>query len=296
MTDPFKRFSMASIAAACLLGLAGCNPPPATPPAEVKAAAPASTSSVAPGSVVSMEKAQALVAGASHGVAHVLSVFAGKDGMTGAITVNDGHPKEVVWISPGGNVLFPGPAITIDGQNLTQTALTEQHVYISPAELASKIEGRGFIVGKKGPILTTFMDANCVWCHELYKNIMPRVNKGELRLNVVMVGILKPTSIERAVAILGAKDPAAALAKDEAGFVASTEEGGIEPLKVPRPDLEAKIRENASFMGEAGQVSTPGLLFCDKGTKQLTYMLGYPQDQAAFAAKLGTEGNPICNK
>lgn len=296
MTHTFKRFSLATLSAACLLALAGCNPPPAAP-APDKAPAPVASASTVAGATVNLDKVKALVAGASHGSAQVVSVFPGKDGMTGAVTQTPGHAKEIIWISPGGSLLFPGPAITIDGQNLSTSALTDQHVYITSSELADKVQSRGFVVGTKGPILTAFMDPNCSWCHELYKNIMPRVKKGELRIRFIMVGILKPSSIPRAVAIMAAKDPAAALAKDENGFVTQTEEGGLPPLKDARPDIEAQIQENVSFMGEAGQISTPGLLFCDKSAgNKLVYIQGYPQDQAGFVAKLGTEGHPSCSK
>lgn len=299
----FKRFSMAAVAFSGLLALTACsgNTPPSSNVANPSnASSAASTSAQASSGPVSLEKVQALVGTASHGTVQVQSVFKGRDGMTGAVTSAANRPKEIVWVSPNGEVLFPGPAFTLDGHNLSVDALTEQHVYITPDELAAKTlsDGQTFVVGSKGPILTAFMDPNCVWCHELYKNIMPLVKDGQLRVRFVMVSILKPeTSTQRAVAILGAKDPAAALDKNENGFVASTEEGGIAPLSGDHADLVSKVQANTNLMAVSGPVSTPGLLFCDKTAgNKTTYIQGYPQDIKGFVSKLSAEGNAACSK
>jgi thiol:disulfide interchange protein DsbG len=300
MTVSFKRLSLATLVCVSLGTLAACHAPSSnpTPPLSTPAAsAPAASTPVA--HVVPLDKVQALVAGASHGTVKTLSVFAGKDGMTGVITQGQNRPKEIVWVSPDGNVLFPGPAFTIDGHNLTEDALTEQHVFISASELGDRVlssSNPGFVVGTQGPVLTAFMDANCIWCHRFYQNVMPAVKAGKVRVRFVMVGILKQTSVPRAEAILSAKDPAAALDKDEKGFVESTEDGGIAPIKTPNPDLEAKIQSSVGLMADAGKVSTPGLLYCDKATQKPVYTQGYPMDFDGFIASLSTDGHAICSK
>lgn len=215
--------------------------------------------------------------------------------MTGVVTGGGGKPKEIVWLSPNGKLLFPGPAVTADGRNLSQEALAK--LYMQPSELADKLlaSGNGFVVGTKGPILTAFMDPNCIWCHELYMNVMPMVNQGKLRVRFVMVAILKESSMPRAVAVLAAKDPAAALAKDEKAFDKAHEEGGIAPLSGDHAEAEAKVRAITDLMREAGPVSTPSLLFCNKETGKLTYQQGYPRDLTGFVGLVGTGAHPICS-
>lgn len=298
---------------AALIGgllLAACSQAPNGTANQSAATSAAATSTVSPAAVntgdnangattVSLEKAKALVSGASHNQATATAVFAGKDGMTGIITGTEGRPKEVVWASPNGSLLFPGPALDINGNNLSANALTEQNVYLSATKLADRIltSDNAFTVGKKGPVVTAFMDPNCSWCHELYVKIMPAVDQGKVRVRFVMVGFLKPTSVARATAILAAKNPADALKKDETSFNSSAEEGGVAPLAQPRPDIEAKVQANTALMGEAGPISTPGLLFCDKSNNnEVTYVRGYPQDMDGFLAKLSDKGHGNCKK
>lgn len=291
--------SLALIAALGLLALAGCSAPSADRAAAKTAAAsstgaPAVASSASP--ALSLDAVRSFITAASHGSVEATSVFAGEDGMTGVVTEGQGKPKEIVWLSPNGKLLFPGPAITKDGRNLSQEALAK--FYMQPSELADKVlaSGNGFVVGSKGPILTAFMDPNCIWCHELYMNIMPLVNQGKLRVRFVIVGILKESSVPRGVAILASDDPAAALAKDEKSFDKRHEEGGMAPATGDHPEAEAKLREVTQLMHAAGPVSTPALLFCNKNDGgKLTYQQGYPRDIKGFAETVSTGDHTICS-
>jgi len=276
------------------LALAACTQP-ATPiaPAAPAAATSASPSAVGADGLVTLEAANTLVKSASQGRASVERVFKGEDGMTGAIATNPNGTKDVLFISPGGKVLFPGGGFTAEGKNIAQEALVSQHVYISPAELADKITPNGFVVGTKGPIITAFMDPNCSWCHVFYGKITPLVAAGQVRIRFVMVGMLKPSSPGRAAAIYAAKDPAAALKKDEAAFDEKQEEGGLPPVTTDET-ATAKVMQNNALMGSAGPVSTPSLLYCDKAKKAAVYTQGMPQDINALVAGASTEGHASC--
>jgi thiol:disulfide interchange protein DsbG len=274
--------------------------------ASVRGPASASTAASANAATGSIdERAQAFINTASHGAVRVDHTFAGPDGMIGVVTVTTtpDATKDVIFLSPGAKVLFPGGGITIDGQNIAQQALVDQHVYLTAQELGDKVLDRGFIVGTKGPIVTAFMDANCYWCHAFYTQIAPHIAKGEVRARFVMVGFLKPTSVGRAVAILAAKNPADALKQDETGFDLKAEEGGLAPLSAPRPDLEQVVHENMALMGKAGKISTPGLLFCTKAQGP-TYVLGMPgnasdpthMDLSDFIGNLSAKGHKACGE
>lgn len=296
----FALFTVSALAFA----LSACQPaqsPSLNVNASAKAASPASASRAKAGLAGASESATAslaqvtdLVSSASHGAVKVLKVFPAGDGITGAVTQDASSRKSIVFVSPHATILFPGGAFDRNGVNLAQENMVTQGVYIAPAELAKRVVPRAFMVGKKGPILTAFIDPNCYWCHELYTKFYPRIQSGDLRMRVVMVGFLKPDSAARAAAILAAKDPAAALHEDEVKFDLKQEEGGYKiPASVPQKFLD-QVREDTQNMGDAGQISTPGLLFCAKGTGTLTYQLGMPQDVKGFIDNLGTQGDPSC--
>lgn len=243
---------------------------------------------------VSTAAVSALVEGASHGNARVDHIFAGPDGMLGAVTVDTHNNKAVVFVSGGGKVVFPSGGFTADGKNVVQQYLVSEHVYIAPQDLANKVKDLGFVVGKSGPIVTIFDDPNCYWCHKFFENYAPAVDAGKMRLRVLMVGVIKPDSKGRAVSILAAKDKWTALKNDELKFDEKSEEGSAPILKESHPDLEAQIASNVNLMSTAGPVSTPGLLYCAKNGPSPTYINGAPQDVNSFLGGLSSDG-PSCN-
>ena len=163
-------------------------------------------------------------------------------------------------------------------------------MYLSAEKLADELTNTGFVVGTKGPVVTAFMDPNCIFCNRFYNDVMPLVKKGELRVRFVMVGFLKPTSIPRSVAILAAKNPAQALDRDEKNFDAKNEEGGEAPATGSHPKEEAEVRANGELLAKSGPVSTPTLVFCKEGNGPEIFK-GQPQDIKAFVAGLDKNAN-----
>jgi thiol:disulfide interchange protein DsbG len=161
----------------------------------------------------------------------------------------------------------------------------------SPAEMVSR-QAKGFVVGSSGPIITVFSDPNCVHCNHLYKNLMPHIAQGKLRVRFVLVGFLAPSSTTRAATILGAKDPAQALSEDEAKY----ETGGIAVVLPVRPDLEKQIRANTKLLADSGEISTPAILLCAKGIgPEILY--GAPSDISTLLASLDLASpNPSCSR
>lgn len=290
------RSSLHLVALSAFFALAACSQPASSGKPSASSDHPAASSSVAATSAVTQDSANDLVQRASHGQAHVDHIFKGPDGMVGAVVINANQTKDIIFISPGGKVLFPGGGFTAEGKNIAEEALISEHVYISPEELAQKASQVGFVVGKSGPIITAFVDPNCYWCHVLYTKINPLVEAGKVRVRYVVIAAIKPSSPARAAAILAAKDPAKAMKLDEEKFNVKAEEGGISPLKTPDPAAEAQVRANTALMASAGKVSTPGLLYCAAATKKLVYALGMPQDIDGFIAGSTTEGDPSCAK
>ena len=131
--------------------------------------------------------------------------------------------------------------------------------------------------GREGAPRTVyvFTDPNCPYCNKLWADARPWVDAGKLQLRHVMVGILTPTSAGKAAALLGAKDPAAALDAYERGHAASNAkllvsgcpkplgDEGVEPLATVPPALAAQLDANAKLMASNGLRVTPALVWMD---------------------------------
>lgn len=250
--------------------------------AETTASAPA----------VSLAAAQQLVTGASHGAAKVERVFAGPDGMTGAVIAAPNGAAQIVWLTPHAQALFTGGGFYgMDGRDLTQPAMVAQGLLMAPAaalSVSATPATRPITVGTRGPVLTAFVDANCIYCHELYKALQPDISAGRLRVRYVLVGVVKSSSLPRAAAILAAKDPAAALARDEAQFNVKDEEGGYPPDATMDAAAQKVVEANNALFAKFGATGTPTLLYCTTGSDAVAATDGMPQDVPAFVAKLAS--------
>jgi thiol:disulfide interchange protein DsbG len=107
-------------------------------------------------------------------------------------------------------------------------------------------------------------DANCPYCNELWQRLRPSYARG-LQVRYVMVGILSGSSPGKAAAILEARDPAAMLDKDEAGYGKLPDDlgGGIRPLAHPKPGTLAALMGNQRLMYDLGAQGTPVLIYLD---------------------------------
>ncbi|MGH7121337.1 MAG: hypothetical protein ACREFP_20490 [Acetobacteraceae bacterium] len=199
-----------------------------------------------------------------YGKISIGSAVAGPDGLM-AVAVTSGRHRVIVWALDGGKVVLLGTALTPDGTNLSHDAAIALRLIpkpLAPAALAEAVSAvHPFVIGQRGPELTAFMDPNCIWCHRLYEEAVPLVSAGKLRLRVVLVGFLKPSSFAKAVTILGSPDPAQALAFDEDHFDVTHESGGSVPARHIPPDIGNAVTKNTKLLAASGQMATPTFLF-----------------------------------
>lgn len=253
---------------------------------------------------VSLELAQEFVHTSSEGKMKAESLFEGPDGLHGIVVSRVDQPdaKQVVWASENMEVLLPSVAFDRSGAILNDKAMEEhagvapqpvsnvQENYISAAELGDALVDEGFIVGKKGPLITAFMDPNCGYCNQLYKDVKPEIDAGNLRVRFIMVGFLQPSSTTRSATILSARNPGRALSEDEEKF----QSGGISGA-TPSAESEQKVRANTELMSRAGRVATPAIFSCPAGSEAPTYVTGAPQDMKAFISALDKNpSHPAC--
>ncbi|MHB1643882.1 MAG: thiol:disulfide interchange protein DsbG [Acidithiobacillus sp.] len=251
------------------------------------------------GSGISLGAAASLLESVTHGEAKAEKVFPGPGGLTGIEVTLQGHPT-VAFATADGRYLIAGPVLNKQGEDEAHTAMVKLGLIPKPASagaLAAKAAGAdSFVLGTGGPEITAFVDPNCIFCHKFYEEAKPLIDAGKLRVRYVVVAFLKPSSMPKATAILGAADPAAAMAKNEKGFDTVTEEGGIAPAQNPAAATLSAVENNTRLLGESGEMATPTLIYCNsKGEPTLAHGLG-KESFTDFAAHIGNLQNGVCRK
>ncbi len=228
-----------------------------------------------PASSAQLQQAQKLIGTVTDHRVRVVKALQGPDGMVAleGVAVGPGHPKgkAFAWMTPNGKGLIPvaAPLVGIHKTNWTERALMSLGMEQKPVPAKTVADwiakrARTFLLGTKGPIVDTFLDPNCIFCHKFYEAAMPLVRKGDLRLRVTLVGFLKPSSADKAAAILLAKSPAKALAYNEAHFRVAVEEGGIRPIRHPHPAITGVVGANTGILSHTGALATPTIVYCKK--------------------------------
>jgi thiol:disulfide interchange protein DsbG len=206
----------------------------------------------------------------SRGHLRLLNTFPGPDGLTGIVAepAQGAGRKTLAW-GLDGKLLIPGPVLDSAGQNLTRAAMQSHGLLPKPmpADQLAKamLRASGFVWGHKGPLVAAFLDPNCIFCHKFWVEAQPLVNAGKLRVKVVPVGFLKPTSLPKAATILMQKDPENAWAANEAGFHVRSEEGATQVSAHLNPKVVRQVEQNTELLARSGEVATPTVVACLPG-------------------------------
>lgn len=184
-----------------------------------------------------------------------------KDGLTGYIVKHGGY-QTVVYSEDG--YLMLGPLYGPEGQNLSKQYARKYTPQPDVGKIINALDTDYLVTqGPDGaPALYVFADPNCIFCHKLYQQTEPLVKAGKLRIHWIMVGVLGPSSVGRAAAILSADDPVAAFAEGEANFDVRNEQGGIASLQ-PSERVAELLDHNRQALFDVGGTATPTVLFRD---------------------------------
>lgn len=141
--------------------------------------------------------------------------------------------------------------------------------------------------GKSTHVIYVFFDPNCPYCHRVYENLRPAVQRGDVELRWIPTGILMTTSPGKAAAILEAKNPTEAFYQNEAGYSRETGSfGGIAEEPLPQNKTLQSLDRNLKLLQRSGNQGVPALLFRTMdGSANL--IVGAPP--AAFLEKLVKE-------
>ncbi|MFN7097286.1 MAG: thiol:disulfide interchange protein DsbG [Gammaproteobacteria bacterium] len=233
----------------------------------------------------SNDKAANMVMTLTKGQATIVQSFPSIGNLEGFVVkpagAQQGQPT-IIYADKDGQYAFVGALLTPTGDN--QSSVDNQKYIVS--SIAEKALGAAqntawILDGKADAKHMTYVvaDPNCIYCNKLYQVTRPFVNSGDLAIRWIWVGFLKDTSPGLAQAILASNDPIQAMAQDENGFNASTEQGGLTPLVNVPKDVAAKYKQNMDFLGQFQFPGTPVLIYKDQTGKP----------QAAFGLPVGDQ-------
>ncbi|MHB1287348.1 MAG: hypothetical protein ACYCYP_12510 [Leptospirales bacterium] len=288
-----------------LAALAACHKTASLPPAESNAGL--------------MKSASLLIGTLSKNQASVLRLYPGPDGLVGVIIKNPSGSMKVVWMTPHGAAIVPGPVITAAGQDLTgiaqqavdavsKTVKTapsglpggigespgdlQQNPVTSPTTAQGKKMSdddfllmsrhlKSIALGTGKREVWIYFDPNCIFCNRLWEEMKPY--SGQITAHWIPVGFLKKDdSLKKATGILQAHNPLLSLRENEDRFDTGTEEGGYpNPSKI-NVAVERAVATNTIGLGQAtGELATPTVVY--RGTDGKSHsVMGMPEDLRTF--------------
>ncbi|SBP88467.1 thioredoxin fold domain-containing protein [Thiomonas delicata] len=138
-------------------------------------------------------------------------------------------------------------------------------------------------------VIYIFFDPNCPYCHKLYGKLRPYVGKDNLQFRWIPLGILTPSSLPKAAAILQAADPLKAFYKneDDYDFANSGQPGGgIEPASTITPKVREELARNLAIYNGHKLFGVPAIVWRGPGGKA-SLLVGEPP-QARLMNILGS--------
>ncbi len=173
-------------------------------------------------------------------------------------------------------LIFLGAIFDENGKPLTEI---HKQRYLFP-ELAKRLlntatDSNWFLIGsQEAPHQLYFIgEPNCTICHQLYHELKPYIDNKELAIRWIMLSFLKPDSLNKAAAIIQAKDPSAAL-----DLLYNEQEDSTTQNKKTIPATQATqdfINKNLQFAGKNNAVGAPILFFVDQKSRPIR-IDGYP--------------------
>lgn len=113
--------------------------------------------------------------------------------------------------------------------------------------------------GSSPRVLYMIFDPDCVSCHVVFDELQPLIKAMDVTVRYVPVGYFTQSSSGKAAAILEAKDPLAAIMKNEREFN-KERFGGLHEI-LPSPATEKALEENLAILRATGLVATPTLIY-----------------------------------
>ncbi|MFN3234147.1 MAG: thiol:disulfide interchange protein DsbG [Gammaproteobacteria bacterium] len=233
-------------------------------------------------------KAQKLVQTITKDQLSIVKEFPGPDNLQGFVLKPKVGTPIIMFADKEGKYAIFGNVFNPNGNSITSQAhdkyvqpLIAKTIFNNLPKTTQFLQGNNDAKYK----MVVVADPNCIACHMLYDAMQTHIQKGELQVKWVLVDYVKPSSPGKAAAILTAKDPAKAMADNEAGYQAKTEEGGIKPLNPIPEEIKKQLKANMQFFSESGLNATPTIIYKDQNG-QYQFISGVPRDVSVFLQKV----------
>ena len=126
--------------------------------------------------------------------------------------------------------------------------------------LLQRLSHAHWVAQGNGPrVLYMIFDPNCPYCHVVFDELQPLIKPMGVTVRYVPVGYLTESSPGKAAAMLEAKDPLAAITKNEREFNMK-HFGGLAEI-LPNPATEKALEENLAILRATGQSIVPTLVY-----------------------------------
>ncbi len=208
----------------------------------------------------------------------IIESFDAPNGLQGYIAEHQGRGV-ALYLLPDGQHILSGHLLDADGTDLSLEPL--ERLYYAPLhqQLWQDMADSAWIADGSGTaprIVYVFTDPNCPYCTLFWEDTRPWVERGKVQVRHIMIGIIRPDSIPKAAALLGADDPAAALHAHESDRKKSM-------LLLPDALLRQEIPEgilkkldgNHALMKKMNLSSSPVIFYLD-GDGRLQRYQGAP--------------------
>ena len=189
-----------------------------------------------------------------------------------------------VYLTPDKQHAIMGNMVDSQGNNLSDETV-EKFVYAPMAkEMWSSLSNHHWVAAgsKDAPhIVYVFADPYCPYCTEFWEQAQPWITSGKVQLRVLLVGMLRPDSGQKAAAILMSDDPAKTLADYERSK-------GKLSLDIPAkisPEVMEALKSNLKLMDELGGSATPAIYYLN-AEGRLQQQQGKP-DEATLKIIMG---------
>lgn len=189
-----------------------------------------------------------------------------------------------VYALPDGKHIVIGTLLDLEGHDLTGPQMQKAASSgLGDAQWQALASAAWFAEGNPDAkrIVYAFDDTRCPFCHRLWKATQPLLEKGDVQIRTILVGVIAPESLPEAANILDAKDPAAAWNRNEENFGANPPPGDY-----ASPAALAKVRANTALMQKLGFMGTPSIVWKD-AEGRIRALQGMPRDQQGLEAIFG---------
>jgi thiol:disulfide interchange protein DsbG len=152
---------------------------------------------------------------------------------------------------------------------------TSALVTAQAADFLTRVQDQGtsFLIGRSGPVFTDFVDPDCPYCHQEFRELQPLLLSGKLRLRIVPVAVLDADSLPRAATLLESRHPVEKFLQAEAGF----HDGHLAVPRmqnVPSGIASAVERNNQLLVDIDPYGEVPAILFEDRAAGKVASMIG----------------------